>query len=39
MFKIIKFILGILGLILSSSVTGLIIFIIIKLVLKINEIF
>jgi len=39
MFKIIKFILGILGLILSSAITGLVIFIIVKIVLKINEIF
>lgn len=39
MFKIIKLILGFLGLILSFSVTGLIIFIIVKIVLKINQIF
>lgn len=38
-FKIIKIILGLIGVILSSATAGLIIFIIIKIVLKINQIF
>lgn len=38
-FKIIKIILGLIGLLLSSAVAGLIIFIIVKIVLKINQIF
>ncbi|WP_342217600.1 hypothetical protein [Spiroplasma endosymbiont of Amphimallon solstitiale] len=38
-FKIIKIILGLIGVLLSSAVAGLIIFIIIKIVLKINQIF
>ncbi len=38
-FKIIKIILGLIGVLLSSAVTGLIIFIIVKIVLKINQIF
>ncbi len=35
-FKIIKIILGLIGVLLSSAVAGLIIFIIVKIVLKIN---
>ncbi|WP_338960933.1 hypothetical protein [Spiroplasma endosymbiont of Lasioglossum villosulum] len=38
-FKIIKIILGLIGMLLSSAVAGLIIFIIVKIVLKINQIF
>ncbi|WP_255495889.1 MULTISPECIES: hypothetical protein [unclassified Spiroplasma] len=38
-FKIIKIILGLIGVLLSSAVAGLIIFIIVKIVLKINQIF
>lgn len=38
-FKIIKIILGLIGLLLSSATAGLIIFIIVKIVLKINQIF
>ncbi len=38
-FKIIKIILGLIGVLLSSAVPGLIIFIIVKIVLKINQIF
>ncbi len=38
-FKIIKIILGLIGVILSSATAGLIIFIIVKIVLKINQIF
>ncbi|WP_338961314.1 MULTISPECIES: hypothetical protein [unclassified Spiroplasma] len=38
-FKIIKIILGLIGVILSSAIAGLIIFIIIKIVFKINQIF
>ncbi len=37
--KIIKVILGLIGVLLSSAVAGLIIFIIVKIVLKINQIF
>ncbi|WP_342274432.1 hypothetical protein [Spiroplasma endosymbiont of Phycita roborella] len=37
--KIIKIILGLIGVLLSSAVAGLIIFIIVKIVLKINQIF
>ncbi len=38
-FKIIKIILGLIGVILSTAAAGLIIFIIIKIILKINQIF
>ncbi|WP_338986882.1 hypothetical protein [Spiroplasma endosymbiont of Dasysyrphus albostriatus] len=38
-FKIIKIILGLIGVILSSATAGLIIFIILKIILKINQIF
>ncbi len=38
-FKIIKIILGLIGVLLSYAVAGLIIFIIVKIVLKINQIF
>ncbi|WJG69942.1 MULTISPECIES: hypothetical protein [unclassified Spiroplasma] len=38
-FKIIKIILGLIGVILSSATAGLIIFIIVKIILKINQIF
>ncbi|WP_342266153.1 hypothetical protein [Spiroplasma endosymbiont of Villa modesta] len=38
-FKIIKIILGLIGVILSSAIAGLIIFIIVKIILKINQIF
>ncbi len=38
-FKIIKIILGLIGVLLSSAVAGLIIFIFVKIVLKINQIF
>ncbi len=38
-FKIIKIILGLIGVILSSATGGLIIFIIVKIILKINQIF
>jgi len=38
-FKIIKIILGLIGLLLSSATAGLIIFIIVKIILKINQIF
>ncbi|WP_338973392.1 MULTISPECIES: hypothetical protein [unclassified Spiroplasma] len=38
-FKIIKIILGLIGVLLSSATAGLIIFIIVKIVLKINQIF
>ncbi|WP_342266063.1 hypothetical protein [Spiroplasma endosymbiont of Villa modesta] len=38
-FKIIKIILGLIGVLLSSAIAGLIIFIIVKIVLKINQIF
>ncbi|WP_338961973.1 MULTISPECIES: hypothetical protein [unclassified Spiroplasma] len=38
-FKIIKIILGLIGIILSSATAGLIIFIIVKIILKINQIF
>ncbi len=38
-FKIIKIILGLIGVILSSATAGLIIFFIIKIILKINQIF
>ncbi len=38
-FKIIKIILGLIGVLLSSATAGLIIFIILKIVLKINQIF
>ncbi|WP_338986945.1 hypothetical protein [Spiroplasma endosymbiont of Dasysyrphus albostriatus] len=38
-FKIIKIILGLIGVILSSATAGLIIFIIVKFILKINQIF
>ncbi|WP_338960611.1 MULTISPECIES: hypothetical protein [unclassified Spiroplasma] len=38
-FKIIKIILSLIGVLLSSAVAGLIIFIIVKIVLKINQIF
>ncbi|WJG69327.1 hypothetical protein SIXOD_v1c26280 [Spiroplasma ixodetis Y32] len=38
-FKIIKIILGLIGVLLSSAVAGLVIFIIVKIVLKINQIF
>ncbi|WP_342257666.1 hypothetical protein [Spiroplasma endosymbiont of Nomada ruficornis] len=37
--KIIKIILSLIGVLLSSAVAGLIIFIIVKIVLKINKIF
>ncbi|WDA54785.1 MULTISPECIES: hypothetical protein [unclassified Spiroplasma] len=37
--KIIKIILSLIGVLLSSAVAGLIIFIIVKIVLKINQIF
>ncbi|WP_338957331.1 MULTISPECIES: hypothetical protein [unclassified Spiroplasma] len=37
--KIIKIILGLIGVLLSSAVAGLIIFIIVKIILKINQIF
>ncbi|WP_338977563.1 hypothetical protein [Spiroplasma endosymbiont of Panzeria rudis] len=38
-FKIIKIILGLIGVILSSATAGLIIFIIVKIIFKINQIF
>ncbi len=38
-FKIIKIILALIGVILSSATVGLIIFIIVKIILKINQIF
>ncbi len=38
-FKIIKIILGLIGVLLSSAVAGLIIFIIVKIVLKIAELY
>lgn len=38
-FKIIKIILGLIGVLLSSGAAGLIIFIIVKIVLKLNQIF
>ncbi len=38
-FKIIKIILGLIGVILSAATAGLIIFIIVKIILKINQIF
>ncbi len=38
-FKIIKIILGLIGVILSSATACLIIFIIVKIILKINQIF
>ncbi|WP_338962418.1 MULTISPECIES: hypothetical protein [unclassified Spiroplasma] len=38
-FKNIKIILGLIGVILSSATAGLIIFIIVKIILKINQIF
>lgn len=37
--KIIKIILGLIGVLLSSATAGLIIFIIVKIILKINQIF
>ncbi|WP_338959302.1 hypothetical protein [Spiroplasma endosymbiont of Tiphia femorata] len=37
--KIIKIILSLIGVLLSSAIAGLIIFIIVKVVLKINQIF